>query len=187
MKAQTLKVPGATLYYETRGSGPVLLLIAGGGTAASVFEAEAHVLAHEYTVVTYDPRGNSRSPLDGPPTDQQIAVHSDDVRRLLSTTVSGPAAVFGSSSGAIVALDLIARHPAVVSRAVAHEPPLLELLPDAARWQAFHDDVYETYRREGTEAAMQKWMAGIGLTAVTPPSDAELPPGGRSGHEEDGW
>jgi hypothetical protein len=28
MKAQTLKVPGATLYYETRGSGPVLLLIA---------------------------------------------------------------------------------------------------------------------------------------------------------------
>jgi acetyltransferase/esterase len=36
--------------------------------------------------------------------------------------------------------------------------------------------VYETYRREGTEAAMQKWIAGIGLSAVTPPSDAELPP-----------
>ena len=176
MKAQTLKVPGATLYYETRGSGPVLLLIAGGGTDAGVFEAVAHVLAHDYTVVTYDPRGNSRSPLDGPPTDQQIAVHSDDARRLLSTTASGPAAVFGSSSGAIVALDLIARHPAVVSRVVAHEPPLLELLPDAARWQAFHDDVYETYRRERTEAAMQKWIAGIGLTAVTPPPDAELLP-----------
>jgi len=89
MKAQTLKVPGATLYYETRGSGPVLLLIAGGGTDAGVFEAVAHVLAHDYTVVTYDSRGNSRSPLDGPPTDQQIAVHSDDARRLLSTTASG--------------------------------------------------------------------------------------------------
>ncbi len=101
MKAQTLKVPGATLYYETRGSGLVLLLIAGGGTDAGVFEAVAHVLAHDYTVVTYDPRGNSRSPLDGPPTDQQIAVHSDDARRLLSTTASGPAAVFGSSSGDI--------------------------------------------------------------------------------------
>ena len=36
MKAQTLKVPGATLYYETRGSGLVLLLIAGGGTECSV-------------------------------------------------------------------------------------------------------------------------------------------------------
>jgi hypothetical protein len=71
----------------------------GGGTDAGVFEAVAHVLAHDYTVVTYDPRGNSRSPLDGPPTDQQIAVHSDDARRLLSTTASDPAAVFGSSSG----------------------------------------------------------------------------------------
>ena len=74
----------------------------GGGTDAGIFEAVAHVLAHDYTVVTYDPRGNSRSsPLDGPPTDQQIAVHSDDARRLLSTTASGPAAVFGSSSGDI--------------------------------------------------------------------------------------
>jgi len=71
----------------------------GGGTDAGVFEAVAHVLVHDYTVVTYDPRGNSRSPLDGPPTDQQIAVHSDDARRLLSTTASDPAAVFGSSSG----------------------------------------------------------------------------------------
>ena len=155
MKGQTLKVPGATLYYETRGSGPVLLLIAGGGTDAGVFEAVASVLAHDYTVVTYDPRGNSRSPLDGPPTEQQIEVHSDDARRLLSTVADGPAAVFGSSSGAIVVLDLIARHPIVVSRVVAHEPPLLELLPEAAKWRAFHDDVYETYQREGTEAAMQ--------------------------------
>src|SRR6266849_4060283 len=155
MKAQTLKVPGATLYYETRGSGPVLLLIAGGGTDAGVFEAVASVLAHDYTVVTYDPRGNSRSPLDGPSTEQQIEVHSDDARRLLSTVADGPAAVFGSSSGAIVVLDLIARHPTVVSRVVAHEPPLLELLPEAAKWRAFHDDVYETYQREGTEATMQ--------------------------------
>jgi pimeloyl-ACP methyl ester carboxylesterase len=176
MKAQTLKVPGATLYYEMRGSGPVLLLIAGGGTDAGVFETVASLLAHDYTVVTYDPRGNSRSSLDGPPTDQQIEVHSDDARRLLSTVATSPAAVFGTSSGAIVALDLIARHPTVVSRLVAHEPPLLELLPDAARWHAFHDDVYETYQREGVEAAMQKWVAGVGLDAVTPPPDAELPP-----------
>ena len=32
---------------------------------------------------------------------------------------------------------------------------MLELLPEAAKWRAFHDDVYETYQREGTEAAMQ--------------------------------
>jgi len=176
MKAQTLKVPGATLYYETQGSGPVLLLIAGGGTDAGVFEAVASLLAHDYTVVTYDPRGNSRSPLDGAPTDQQIEVHSDDAMRLLETVTTSPAAVLGTSSGAIVALDLIARHPAKVAKVVVHEPPLLEVLPDAAKWRAFHDEVYETYQREGVESAMHKWAVGVGLNAVVPPPDAELPP-----------
>jgi pimeloyl-ACP methyl ester carboxylesterase len=80
MKAQTLQLSGTTLYYETRGSGPVLLLIAGGGTDAGIFEGLASFLAHDYTVITYDPRGNSRSPLDGPLVDQQIEVHSDDAR-----------------------------------------------------------------------------------------------------------
>jgi pimeloyl-ACP methyl ester carboxylesterase len=171
-----LEVPGATLYYETRGSGPVLLLIAGGGTDAGVFEGVASFLAHDYTVVTYDPRGNSRSPLDGPPEDQQIEVHSDDARRLLDTVTTGPAAVFGTSSGAIVGLDLIARHPTRVARLVAHEPPMLEVLPDVARWRAFHDEVYDTYRREGAESAMHKWSVGVGLDFVGPPPGAELPP-----------
>jgi len=154
----------------------VLLLIAGGGTDAGIFEGVARFLAHDYTVVTYDPRGNSRSPLDGPPEDQQIEVHSDDARRLLETVTNGPAAVFGTSSGAIVGLDLIARHPTLVSRLVAHEPPMLELLPDVARWRAFHDDVYDTYLREGAESAMQKWAVGVGLDVVGPPPGAELPP-----------
>src|SRR5258706_13079206 len=176
MKAQTLQLPGVTLYYEARGSGPVLLLNAGGGTDAGVFEDVARKLAHDYTVVTYDPRGNSRSPLDGPPEDQQIEVHSDDARRLLETVADGPAAVFGTSSGAIIGLDLIARHPTLVSRLVAHEPPMLEVLPDVARRCAFHDDVYDTYRREGAESATQKWAVGVGLDVVVPPPGAELPP-----------
>ena len=53
---------------------------------------------------------------------------------------------------------------------------MLELLPDVARWRAFHDDVYDTYRREGAESAMQKWAVGVGLDVVGPPPGAELPP-----------
>jgi pimeloyl-ACP methyl ester carboxylesterase len=67
MKEQTLRIPGATLYYEMRGAGPVLVLIAAGSSDAGIFERLANVLANEYTVVSYDRRGNSRSPLDGPP------------------------------------------------------------------------------------------------------------------------
>ena len=89
MKAQTLQLRRATLYYETRGSGPVLLLIAGGSSDAGIFEGVASFLTHDYTVVTYDPRGNSRSPLYEPPADQRIEVHSDDARRLLETVAAG--------------------------------------------------------------------------------------------------
>jgi hypothetical protein len=38
----TLNVPGATLYYETRGTGPVLLLIPGGAADADIFAGLAH-------------------------------------------------------------------------------------------------------------------------------------------------
>ena len=63
MKTETLQVPGASLYYEVRGSGPVLLMIPGGPMDADGFTEIAERLADSYTVVTYDCRGNSRSPM----------------------------------------------------------------------------------------------------------------------------
>src|SRR5947207_14009686 len=63
--AHTLAVPGATLYYEVQGTGPVLLLLPGGGGDAAIFDVIAAPLAARYTVVTVDPRGYSRSRLDG--------------------------------------------------------------------------------------------------------------------------
>jgi pimeloyl-ACP methyl ester carboxylesterase len=46
-------------------------------------------LAGDHTVVTYDPRGNSRSPLDGVWEDQRVEVHSDDADRLLELLAGG--------------------------------------------------------------------------------------------------
>ena len=62
-KIETLKVPGANLYYEVRGSGPVLLMMPGGPADASAFRSIVGHLATHYTVVTYDPRGLSRTKL----------------------------------------------------------------------------------------------------------------------------
>jgi pimeloyl-ACP methyl ester carboxylesterase len=70
-------------------------------------------------VLTYDRRGNSRSPLDGPPEPQSIEVPGDDAHRVLSSVgVTGdtPAHVFGNSSGATIGLELAARHPEQVAR-----------------------------------------------------------------------
>ena len=59
MKTETLQVPDASLYYEVRGSGPVLLMIPGGPMDADGFKGIADRLADTYTVVTYDCRGTA--------------------------------------------------------------------------------------------------------------------------------
>ncbi|MET8180850.1 alpha/beta hydrolase [Streptomyces sp. NPDC005336] len=171
-KTGTLRVPGATLHYEVRGTGPVLLLIPAGAGDAAAFDQVAPGLADQYTVVSYDPRGMSRSPLDGPLADQRVEEHSEDAYRLLDLVSPGgePAYVVGCSSGAIAALDLLARHPERVRLAIAHEPPLVELLPDAAKQRAFFAEVREAHRREGLGAAVAVMSAGTG------PAESDAPP-----------
>jgi pimeloyl-ACP methyl ester carboxylesterase len=87
----TLEVPGATLYYEREGTGPVLLMVPGGPADAGVFAALAGYLTDRYTVVPYDPRGNSRSVPDDRSKDQDIDVHGDDAAALIDA-VAGEAA-----------------------------------------------------------------------------------------------
>jgi hypothetical protein len=58
-KVDTVRVAGASLYYEVRGSGPVLLMIGAGAADAASFNGIAAHLADQYTVVSYDRRGES--------------------------------------------------------------------------------------------------------------------------------
>ena len=82
-RSSTLKVPGARIYYEMQGAGPILLIIPGGPQDAGVFADVSRHLADRYTVVAYDPRGNSRSTFDGEPEEQQLDVHGDDAAALI--------------------------------------------------------------------------------------------------------
>ncbi|KWW21991.1 hydrolase [Peribacillus simplex] len=124
----TLAVSGATLHYEVRGSGPLLLMIHGGGGDADKFQYVADNLADRYTVVTYDRRGHSRSSLFNQTENFRVKTHSDDAHRLLATLTDEPAYVFGSSSGAVIGLELSKRHPEQIRILIPHEPVLLQLL-----------------------------------------------------------
>jgi pimeloyl-ACP methyl ester carboxylesterase len=173
-KSSTLKVPGARLYHEISGSGPMLLLIPGGPTDAGIFGELSHHLADRYTVVAYDPRGNSRSTFDGEPEEQRLDVHGDDAAHLIDTLANGRAFVFGSSGGAQIGLNLAARHQAKVRMLVAHEPPCLMMLDDPSRELADDQEIHDTFRREGIGRAMQKFMAMAGLDDAPPQGD--MPP-----------
>src|SRR5262249_12074321 len=108
----TLKVPGASLYYEVAGSGPVLLMIPGAPADAGTFAPLAAALADGYAVVTYDGRGSTRSPIDeppgAPPAGMPMQLQADDAADLLAAVAEGPAYVLGCSGGALVGLELVA-------------------------------------------------------------------------------
>jgi acetyltransferase/esterase len=152
------------LYSEVRGAGPVLLLIPGGNGDAGFYEPFAKALSGDFTVISYDRRGFSRSPITGPVDDDRLLdVDVDDARTLLKSINDRPGYVFGSSAGAIVALHLLTKHPDDVRMVVAHEPPCVRLLPDADHYAALFDDIYATFRRRGTGRAMRKFVAAVGF------------------------
>jgi pimeloyl-ACP methyl ester carboxylesterase len=159
---QTLDVPGARLYYERRGTGPLLALI-GSPMDSTGFAGLASALAGQYTVVTYDPRGIGSSSRQDAGQDVTPEQQADDVHRLLSVLGGAPAYVFGSSGGAVVGLALVTAHPGQVRTLVAHEPPVVELLPDSAQLRAQIQDIYDTYRADGADKAMAKFMTHAGL------------------------
>jgi pimeloyl-ACP methyl ester carboxylesterase len=172
-----LPVPGATLHYKVRGGGPLLLLLQGGDGDADGTDALAGHLAADYTVLSYDRRGLSRSPVSDPAAPVGMATHSEDASRLLAALTREPALVLGTSIGAVLGLDLISRHLGQVRLLVAHEPPVTGLLPEPGRGQAVRDqeEVEELYRREGTAAAMRKFVAVAGIRFDDREPDAAIP------------
>ena len=168
----TLDVPGARLSYQVTGDGPLVVFIPGAGGEGAGFQPIAQHLAASHRVLTYDRRGFGASVLDGA-QDYSVRLQTDaeDVARLIRHEGGGRARVFGSSSGAIVALQLLSDRPEVVETLLAHEPPAVRRLPeaDAEAHLAADRKMYETYRASGMQAAL-----GPFLMQVMSASDREV-------------
>lgn len=120
------------LYWEAKGSGPSVLLIAGTPGYGGQLGALADELATDHLVITYDRRGTSRSPAPAGWSRTTVADQADDAAAVLSGVGVSSALVFGTSNGALIALELALRHPARVDRVIVHEAPLLTVLDDPA-------------------------------------------------------
>ncbi len=118
------------LYWEARGSGRPVLLIAGTPGDGGQFGALADRLAHEHLVITYDRRGTSRSAHAAGSGSMTVAEHADDAAEILTMVGGDPAVVFATSNGAAVALELALHHPRRVGGVMLHEMPLLSVLRD---------------------------------------------------------
>lgn len=147
------------LYHEVRGSGPALLFITGGTGDADEWAQVAPTLAQEFTVVTYDRRGFSRSPCPDGWTATSMAEQADDAATLLHTLDLAPAAVVGHSSGGAIACSLVVRHPEVVRQAVIYEPPLFAVVPNGEETLSGYRAATEQAMAEGRpRGAMEAFM-----------------------------
>ncbi len=131
---------GAEFYYEIRGNGPKLLLIPGAEGDAEEYLRVAEMLEDKFTILSYDRRAFSRSPRPAGYAGTTVEEQADDAAALLEALDFGPAAVWGNSSGAIIALSLILRHPERVRKAMLHEPPLFSGMDDWKSVLAFLKD-----------------------------------------------
>jgi pimeloyl-ACP methyl ester carboxylesterase len=163
MQTQTLDIDGARIVYDVRDPEPIAdvrppLLMIGQPMTADGFATLASYFP-DRTVVTYDPRGLGRSTRSDGSTLQTPERQADDLHAVVAALGAGPVDVFASSGGAVTALAWVVRHAGDVHTLVAHEPPLLPMLPDADRaataWQAVKD----TYQQRGSGAGMAHFIA----------------------------
>lgn len=151
-----VETEGDSLYYEIRGAGPPLLMIHGGVLDASGFARAADLLAADFTVITYDRRGNSRSTRRDP-QNFEVGQQARDAVAVLHAAGHDAALIFGSSAGAIIGLEMAKSQPHAVSAVVAHEPPVMRVLPDADQLLAEYAKIYLTALTEGPMPAFQRF------------------------------
>lgn len=163
METHTLDLPGVDLVYDVHGplptaDGRLPVVLIGQPMDASGFAALVAQLP-DRTTVTYDPRGLGRSARKDGRIDSDPEVQAGDVRAVIDALVAGPVDLFASSGGAVTALALVAAHPSAVRTLVAHEPPLVSLLPDADAAVRAQDLVRARYQEAGWGAGMAAFIA----------------------------
>ncbi len=163
MTTHMLETTGADIAYDVRGPLPAAdgrppLFMIGQPMDASGFDTLASLFP-DRTVVTYDPRGLGRSVRKDGRVDHAPTVQADDVHAVIEALGAGPVEMFASSGGAVAALALVAAHPDDVTTLVAHEPPLIPVLPDAEAAERARAAVRDAYEAGGSGAGMAAFIA----------------------------
>jgi pimeloyl-ACP methyl ester carboxylesterase len=159
----TLSTAEADIAYDVHGPVPTadgrpLLFMVGQPMTADGFDALASYFPNR-TVITYDPRGLGRSVRKDGRVDNDPTIQASDLHGLIEALGAGPVEMFASSGGAVTALALVAAYSDDVLTLVAHEPPLMPVLPDAAAAERAQAAVRDAYDANGSNAGMAAFIA----------------------------
>jgi pimeloyl-ACP methyl ester carboxylesterase len=141
----------------TADAGPPLFMIGQPMDASGFATLASHF--PDRTVVIYDPLGLGRSTRKDSRVDNAPTVQADDVHAVIEALGVGPVEMFASSGGAVTALRSWRHTPKDVTTLVAHEPPIIPVLPDAEAAERARAGVREAYEAKGSSAGMAAFIA----------------------------
>ena len=151
---------GVDLAYAEHGAGPPVVLVhdlAGDGPELEPLAAQ---LADAARVITYSRRGYGASTAPEPYLGTTVMEQAEDLAALLRFLGISDAVGAGEGFGSLVVLDVLRRHPGLLRAAVLGDPPVLALVPDAAR--ALSDEYAGLEAAVGTAgpaAGVATWLA----------------------------
>ena len=162
MKKEILSVPvnGVDFYCEKMGSGPSIVLVPDGCNDCGPYVKLMEYLSNEFTVVTFDMRGGTRSKDTAPQkvTPKRLA---DDVAGIVKSLDLAPVSAYGCSSGGQTVLSLGKYYPELCRNIMVHEAALQSdtPLPDAGfKFFERMDNIIDKLKLDPTAAGI--WAFG---------------------------
>jgi len=152
---------GTTIAFDELGKGPVVILITGALSDRSATAKLAELLSPHFTVINYDRRGRGESGDVQPYTvDREV----EDLEALIDHA-GGSAFLFGTSSGAALALEAARQLPRKVRKQALFEPPFISDNSRAAVPADFPSQLAGLVSSGRRGAAVELFMTkGVGLS-----------------------
>ena len=161
MDEGTVEVSGLGLRWLARGDGPPVVLVHDMASDALAWSRELEALAARgRRAIASDRRGYGASQVPAPYTATTVVEQAEDLVGVLSAVASEPVTLVGAGFGALVALDVAKRHPALVRGLVLLDPPVLQLAASATEELGRERLALQEGLREGGPAGAVEWWLG---------------------------
>ncbi len=152
---QVTSKDGTTIGFDQLGNGPAVILVSGGSVDRFSNAGLATLLAEQFTVFNYDRRGRGPS---GDTLPYAVEREIEDIAAV-ADAAGGSAYLYGSSSGAALALEAARGLPSKITKLALWEPPYMldpKARPPADTAKTFHDLVAEGRRGDAAQYFMEK-------------------------------
>jgi pimeloyl-ACP methyl ester carboxylesterase len=144
---------GTAIAFDRLGDGPPVILVSGGSVDRQSNAGVAAILASDFTVFNYDRRGRGPS---GDTAPYAVEREVEDIDAVI-TAAGGSAHLYGTSSGAALALIAAAQLPGKITKLALWEPPYIidpAMRPPGDTAQTFERLVSEDRRGDAVEFFM---------------------------------